>query len=43
MRPYHKKTLHKNRAGRVAEGEGLEFKTQDHKINNTIKMVFLKT
>jgi hypothetical protein len=25
------KTLHKNRAGRVAQGEGLEFKPQYHK------------
>jgi hypothetical protein len=24
--PFSKKTLHKNMAGRVAEGEGLEFK-----------------
>jgi hypothetical protein len=27
-RPYLKKTLHKNRAGRVAHGEGPEFKPQ---------------
>jgi hypothetical protein len=27
-----RKTLHKNRAGRVAQGEGPEFKPQYHKI-----------
>jgi hypothetical protein len=27
-RPYLRKTLHKNRAGGVAQGEGLEFKPQ---------------
>jgi hypothetical protein len=31
MRPYLKNTLHKNRAGRVAQGEGPEFKPQYHK------------
>jgi hypothetical protein len=29
--PISKKTLHKNRAGRVAQGEGPEFKPQYHK------------
>jgi hypothetical protein len=28
MKPYLKKTLHKNRAGGVAQGEGPEFKPQ---------------
>jgi hypothetical protein len=28
MRPYLKKTHHKNRAGGVAQGEDLEFKPQ---------------
>jgi hypothetical protein len=30
-RPYLEKTLHKNRAGAVAQGEGLEFKPQFYK------------
>jgi hypothetical protein len=37
MRPYLKKTLHKNRAGGVAQGEGPELKPQyrkKRKINN---------
>jgi hypothetical protein len=34
MRPYlKKKTLHKNRAGGMAQGVGPEFKPQYHKIN----------
>jgi hypothetical protein len=33
-RPYLKKTLHKNRAGGVAQGEGPEFKFQTGKENN---------
>jgi hypothetical protein len=28
VRPYFEKTLHKNRASRVAQDEGLEFKSQ---------------
>jgi hypothetical protein len=31
MRPYLKNTLHKNGAGRVAQGIGPEFKTQERK------------
>jgi hypothetical protein len=31
LRPYLKKTLHKNRAGGVAQGEDPEFKPQYHK------------
>jgi hypothetical protein len=31
MRPYLKKTLHKNKAGGVAQGEGPEFKPQYQK------------
>jgi hypothetical protein len=31
VRPYLEKTLHKNRAGGVAQGEGPEFKPQYHK------------
>jgi hypothetical protein len=31
LRPYLKKTLHKKRAGGVAQGEHLEFKPQYHK------------
>jgi hypothetical protein len=31
MRPYLEKTLHKKRAGRVAQGVGPEFKSQYHK------------
>jgi hypothetical protein len=30
-RPYLKKTLHKNKAGGVVQGEGPEFKPQYHK------------
>jgi hypothetical protein len=32
-RPYLEKTLHKNRAGGVAQGVGPEFKPQYHKTN----------
>jgi hypothetical protein len=31
VRPYLKKTLHKNRTGGMVQGEGPEFKTQYHK------------
>jgi hypothetical protein len=31
MRPYLENTLHKNRGGGVAQGEGPEFKPQYHK------------
>jgi hypothetical protein len=31
VRPYLEKTLHKNRAGGVAQGEGPEFKPQCYK------------
>jgi hypothetical protein len=31
------KTLHKNRAGRVAQGEGPEFKLQYHKKKNLMR------
>jgi hypothetical protein len=31
LRPYLEKTHHKNRAGRAAQGEGPEFKLQNHK------------
>jgi hypothetical protein len=36
MRPYLRKTLHKNRAGGVAQGEGPEFKPQYYKKNGTV-------
>jgi hypothetical protein len=32
-----RKTVHKNRAGGVAQGEGTEFKSQYHKHNKTKK------
>jgi hypothetical protein len=34
MRPYLEKTLHKKRAGRVAQNEGPEFKPQYLKKKN---------
>jgi hypothetical protein len=39
MRPYLKKTLHKKRAGEVAQGIGPEFKPQNHKNDQTNKQM----
>jgi hypothetical protein len=41
MRPYLKKTLHKNRTGGVTQGEGPEFKPQYCKKKKKIHLVEL--
>jgi hypothetical protein len=38
VRPYLEKTLHKNRAGGRAQGEGPEFKLQYHKKKKKKKL-----
>jgi hypothetical protein len=39
VRPYLKNTLHKNRAGGVAQGEGPEFKSQYLKKKRVIRII----
>jgi hypothetical protein len=40
MRPYLEKTLHKNRAGGVAQDEGSEFKPQHCQKKKKVSLVF---
>jgi hypothetical protein len=42
MRPYLEKTLHKNRAGRVAQDVGPEFKPQYREKKNQRSLAFFR-